>query len=192
MFIPEWRDPLPYQYGKLIEDVIYQKGQLVEQWTVLYNDEAKKEQAIIKILTSPSMGELIEFTVELNTVPIDDRKSKDITVNWKMYNGFTANRTFWTDSNALQMIERNIKDLGRPDYTIPGNYYPVTSAIAMRDFNKGSNLQVTIMNDRPQGGSADLFNNTIELMQHRRLLGSDDKGIEEPLNETDTYDDLGI
>jgi len=49
------------------------------------------------------------------------------------------------------------------------------------------------MNDRPQGGSADLtLNNTIELMQHRRLLGDDDKGISEFLNETDTYDDLGI
>ena len=49
------------------------------------------------------------------------------------------------------------------------------------------------MNDRPQGGSADLLlNNTIEIMQHRRLLGDDSKGIGEPLNETDSYDDLGI
>jgi hypothetical protein len=31
---------------------------------------------------------------------------------------------------------------------IPSNYYPVDSAIAMRDQN-GSNVQVTIMNDRP-------------------------------------------
>lgn len=86
-----------------------------------------------------------------------------------------------------------MRDLGRPEVTIPGNYYPVTQAIAMRDFSKDSALQVTIMNDRPQGGSADLTsNNTIELMQHRRLLGDDDKGIEENLNETDTVDDLGI
>ena len=49
------------------------------------------------------------------------------------------------------------------------------------------------MNDRPQGGSADLLmNNTIEIMQHRRLLDDDSKGIGEPLNETDSYDDLGI
>jgi len=38
---------------------------------------------------------------------------------------------------------------------IPSNYYPVDSAIAMKDKN-GSNIQVTVMNDRPQGGSADL------------------------------------
>ena len=61
----------------------------------------------------------------------------------------------------------------------------------MRDVQ--SNLQVTILNDRPQGGAADLLlNNTIELMQQRRLLDDDGKGVEEALNETDSYDDLGI
>jgi hypothetical protein len=38
----------------------------------------------------------------------------------------------------------------------------------MRD-NNGSNVQVTIMTDRTQGGTADIGNKaTIELMQHRR------------------------
>ena len=49
------------------------------------------------------------------------------------------------------------------------------------------------MNDRPQGGSADVSdNNTIELMQHRRGLFVDDKGLKEPLNETTSEDDIGI
>ena len=160
-------------------------------WTVIFNDPKTKEQAIIKILNSPSLGEFIEFDVEMNTIPIDDSKSKDVTVNWKMYNGFNTNKTFWTDSNALEMEERNIKTFSRPEWTVPANYYPVTSAIAMRDVQ--SNLQVTILNDRPQGGAADLLlNNTIELMQQRRLLDDDGKGVEEALNETDSYDDLGI
>jgi hypothetical protein len=164
IFRPEWRNPLPNPYSKLIEDVIYQKGNLVEMWTVLFNDPKTHEQAIIKILNTPGSGDFIEFTVELNTIPIDDSKAKDVTVNWKLYNGFSMNKTFWTDSNALEMQERNILNLSRPEHTIPGNYYPVTSAIAVRDTQ--SNLQVTILNDRPQGGSADLFlNNTIELMQ---------------------------
>lgn len=43
------------------------------------------------------------------------------------------------------------------------------------------------MNDRPQGGSADVSqSNTIELMQHRRTLGDDDKGVAEALNEMDS------
>jgi hypothetical protein len=35
-----------------------------------------------------------------------------------------------------------------------GNFYPVTSAILMRD-TAGSNLEVVVMNDRTQAGSAD-------------------------------------
>ena len=42
------------------------------------------------------------------------------------------------------------------------------------------------MNDRAQGGSADLSQKaTIELMQHRRILRDDDLGVAEALNETD-------
>jgi hypothetical protein len=33
--------------------------------------------------------------------------------------------------------------------TISGNYYPVDTAIVMRDNSNKSNIQVTIMNDRP-------------------------------------------
>ena len=79
------------------------------------------------------MSDFIEFDVELNTIPIDDSEAKDIIVNWKMYNGFNANKTFWTDSNAMEMQERNVEYLSRPEHSIPLNYYPVTSAIAMRD-----------------------------------------------------------
>ena len=57
------------------------------------------------------------------------------------------------------------------------------SAIAMRDNTSGH--QVTIMNDRAQGGSAELRKSTIELMHHRRLLQDDNKGVLEFLNETD-------
>ena len=47
------------------------------------------------------------------------------------------------------------------------NYYPVQSAIAIRD--KKSDMQMTIMNDRSQGGSS-MENGNVELMQNRRLL----------------------
>jgi hypothetical protein len=33
--------------------------------------------------------------------------------------------------------------------TISGNYFPVDTAIVMRDNSNKSNIQVTIMNDRP-------------------------------------------
>jgi len=42
------------------------------------------------------------------------------------------------------------------------------------------------MNDRAQGGTADVNHKAnIELMQHRRLSDDDNKGVDEFLNETD-------
>lgn len=76
-------------------------------------------------------------------------------------------------------------------FNISSNYYPVDSAVAMRDFN-GTDLQVTVMNDRPQGGSAILGNNTIELMQHRRTTDDDAKGVLEALNETESNSEFGV
>jgi len=152
----------------------------------VFDNSTSAERAIIKIRKTQSMRELIEFDVELSAVPVKyDGLGKDVTMNWRMYNGFFANKTFWTDSNSLSMIKRNFIKFPRADHYIPGNYYPVTSAIAMRD-HSGSDVQVTVMNDRPQGGSADVSQpNTIELMQHRRTLGDDDKGVAEALNEMD-------
>ena len=92
-------------------------------------------------------------------------------VSWKMYDNFDTKGRFWTDSNALGMIERNLFQKSYDEKesvknsNISSNYYPVDSAIAIRDQN-GRNVQVTIMNDRAQGGSADLSKKaSIELMQ---------------------------
>ena len=42
---------------------------------------------------------------------------------------------------------------------------------------------MTVMNDRAQGGSV-IENGAIELMQNRRLLFDDNRGVGEALNET--------
>jgi hypothetical protein len=47
-----------------------------------------------------------------------------------------------------------------------------------------SSLQMTVMNDRSQGGSV-VNTGRIELMQNRRLYFDDYRGVGEPLNETD-------
>jgi len=38
IFKPDWKDPLPKQYGKLDKEIIYQTGNLLEQWSILFND----------------------------------------------------------------------------------------------------------------------------------------------------------
>lgn len=71
---------------------------------------------------------------------------------------------------------------------ISGNFVPVATAIMMRDYNQSS-LQVNILNDRAQAGTADLTDKaTVELMQSRRVLDDDDKGLPEYLNETERVD----
>ena len=204
-FRPEWYDQMPHNYSNLDEDITYQTGKMLEQWTILYHNSETEERAIITVRFSPLvMLDMIEMEVQLAPVPVKDGLGKDITVNWSFYDQFDANGTFWTDSNGLEMQERHIKvanvkqsiannRMGYNYATIGGNYYPVDSAIAMRDRSGISNLQVTVLTDRAQGGSADLSSKaTIELMQHRRILLDDTLGVEEYLNETDVTDGMGI
>jgi len=76
--------------------------------------------------------------------------------------------------------------------TINANFYPVDSALIMRDASGKSAIQVNVMNDRAQGGTADLTSRaSIELMQNRRCLESDHGSANEHLNETE-WDGLGI
>ena len=86
------------------------------------------------------MDQLIEFEVEMNQILFSEGRGKDLTVNWKMYDGFDPNGKFWTDSNGLMMMERELNvrhEYKMVDFSsnISSNYYPVTSAIAMRDAN---------------------------------------------------------
>jgi hypothetical protein len=55
--------------------------------------------------------EIIEFNVELNTVPNFEGQANDITMNWKFLSGFELGKSFWTDGNGLQMTEKKIVEL---------------------------------------------------------------------------------
>lgn len=77
--------------------------------------------------------------------------------------------------------------------TISANYYPKSSAIAIRDYNPQSandnfQKQILIMNDISQGASAGLRGNkNIEIMQHRRFRKHDHYGVNDALNDTDEW-----
>jgi hypothetical protein len=103
---------------------------------------------------------MIEVDVELGQIPIQDKLGKDVIVNFKMYDGFDPKGQFWTDSNSLEMQKRQVEKIPTPlkflndknvtnYHMISGNYFPITSAIMMRDNQNHSNLQMTVMNDRP-------------------------------------------
>ena len=72
-------------------DIIYQDGVNLDQYTILFNKTDTKDQAIVNIRFSPKyMDQLIEFEVEMNQILFSEGRGKDLTVNWKMYDGFDA------------------------------------------------------------------------------------------------------
>lgn len=100
---------MPSIYGQLNQDITFQRGDLVDQWTVTFENKETDERGIVLVRFAPRFwGDIIEFEVLLNTVPIDDFQGKDVTVNWQFFNGFDPKGQFWTDSNALGMVKREI------------------------------------------------------------------------------------
>eukprot|EP00347_Sterkiella_histriomuscorum_P000869 403374211 len=123
-----------------------------------------------------------EWEVKINEIPLSNQGVEVTVVFWSDIHN---NNTFYTDSNGLEMQKRILNY--RPTYELSNytnnvtiNYYPINTAIVIRD-NKQN--QMTIMNDRPQGGSV-LKPGRIELMQQRRTYLSDYRGMDEGLNET--------
>jgi hypothetical protein len=108
--LPQFDKPLPQVYSEVNKDVSYQKGNFMEQWTILYDHPMSQERAIVSVRYSELLQELIEFDVELSPIPIDDMKGKDVTVNWQMLGGFNPKGVFWTDSNGLEMQKRVISN----------------------------------------------------------------------------------
>lgn len=89
---------------------------------------------------------------------------------------------FYTDSNGREIItrRRNYRTVSEP---VAGNYYPVNAQLFIRDEETLSmRRQLTLVNDRSQGGSS-IHDGSLELMLHRRLLRDDGRGVEEALNE---------
>ncbi|KAK7602000.1 hypothetical protein V9T40_009441 [Parthenolecanium corni] len=123
----------------------------------------------------------IEFEWVVGEIPINDWTGLEVVT--KYLTDIPSNGTFYTDSNGRRWMKR-IRDyrkywnLSTSTETVSRNYYPLTSAICLRDSSK----QVTVLTDRPEGGTS-MRNGEIEIMLHRRLLYDDNKGVVEPLDE---------
>jgi hypothetical protein len=134
-------------------------------------------QAITLITGQPQ----VEFTYAVGSIPIDDSIGKEVISRFS--SNLASAKTWYTDSNGREFLQR-IKDYRpswtyKPDQPVAGNYYPVNAAIYLKD----STRQITILNDRAQGGSS-LNDGQLELMVHRRVLVDDRRGVGEPINET--------
>ena len=128
-----------------------------------------------------------EWVLKLGSIPLTPAQGKEVVLQFYTPQ-VNNNKTFYTDSNGLEMQER-ILDY-RPTWNfstilnVTQNYYPINSAIVIRDVANGN--QLSLMNTRCQGGSA-LAEGTVELMHQRRLFFDDWRGVGEALNETDEF-----
>ena len=126
-------------------------------------------------------GSEVEIQWIVGSIPIDDGIGKEIILRYSTE--MASGARFFTDSNGRELLERVRNRRPTWDYVvdepISGNYYPINSRIAIRDEEK----QLTILTDRSEGGGS-LYDGSIEVMIHRRILHDDSMGVGEALNET--------
>ena len=158
-------------------------GPLYSELQIAYDSSAS---LIVRIPVTPALYDA-EFEWLVGPIPVDDGAGKEYISRWKINGTFDQEEIFYTDANGRQTMERK-RDL-RPSYDlangtveepVSSNYYPINSAIFVQDLKE--EFQLTIVNDRAQGGSS-LRDGEVELMMHRRLLYDDSFGVAEPLNE---------
>lgn len=192
---PERGERYQHDYGTYLNMTLHAESEypgMVSTYVISLASGTGKNLTRAAMIKVNLINDLVEVTVETNGINVDDGKGKDLIVNFH-FDDINANKTFYTDSNALEMQKRIIDY--RPtwnysgDQNISSNFYPVNSAIALRCVSSGR--QVTVMNDRSQAASAELINGTIEFMQNRRLLLDDNRGVDEALDERDA-DGFGI
>ncbi|UXI16369.1 Mite allergen Der p7 [Sarcoptes scabiei] len=175
-----------FSAGRLIEEKIF----LDTEYGLVQEIHQKFDSYIGQIIRVDPNREDIEFDFTVGSIPVQDGLGKEIITVYR--SALKNHGIFFTDSNGRQMISR--KRNYRPTWNltlkepIAANYYPVTSKISIKDTSR--NIQMTILNDRSQGGSS-LEDGSIELMIHRRLLHDDGFGVDEALNEPG-FNDKGL
>lgn len=155
------------------------KGPLVEEIHQTFNSWIS---CVIRVYQHV---DYIEFDWVVGPIPWDRwRVDSGQEIVSRFETDLRSNGTFFTDANGRETLRR-VRDhrfTWRVESTenVASNYYPVTSWMFIRDYEK--NLQLTILPDRTEGGSS-LHDGEIEMMVHRRLMRDDGFGVDEPLNE---------
>ncbi|XP_063708825.1 lysosomal alpha-mannosidase-like [Culicoides brevitarsis] len=153
------------------------RGLHVEEVRQVFNDWVSQ---VIRVYRDENH---IEFEWMVGPIPVEDGIGKEVVS--RFYSTVHNDDVFYTDANGRQMVKRvrNYRETWPVNIgeSVAGNYYPVTAKIMIEDDEN----RFAVLNDRAQGGSS-LFDGSIELMVHRRLLKDDAFGVEEALNETES------
>ncbi|RWS26131.1 lysosomal alpha-mannosidase-like protein, partial [Leptotrombidium deliense] len=168
----------PYKISKNVEVKII-KGSLVEEIHQTFSSWASQ---VIRLYKNQHY---VEFDWTVGPLPTDGMTDEGgLEIVTKFCTALQTNATFFTDSNGKESIKRIRHERRTWNMTnsekVGSNYYPITNTISIID--EKQNLQLSVIPDRPQGGSS-MKDGCLELMVHRRLLHDDGYGVVEPLNE---------
>ncbi|BFZ17491.1 hypothetical protein BsWGS_20530 [Bradybaena similaris] len=169
LFVPLQRDAELVTQAPVEIKVI--KGKIVQEVHQKFNNWVSQ---VVRIYQGAKFAEF-QWVVG----PLEN--SNGIEVISRFTSDFHSANNFFTDSNGREMlmrIRKKAQDTPKIYNSISGNYYPVTSKIFIQD--DAAKKQLTILPDRPQGGSS-LSSGSVELLVHRRSINDDDLGLAEPL-----------
>lgn len=133
----------------------------------------------------------IKVVVDLGPLPSLDGKSPighEVQVNFQVQN-FNNDKTFWTDSNGLEMQKRVLnyrptwdlqKNYALSNENVTANFFPINSAMYMKATN--SKRSFLVMNDKSQAGSA-LVPGGFQFLMNRRIPADDWRGMGEWVDE---------
>ncbi|ESO12620.1 hypothetical protein HELRODRAFT_187930, partial [Helobdella robusta] len=123
-------------------------GNLVSEARQVFSDWASQ---VIRLYKGANHFE-IEWTV--GPIPDNDRVGKEVISSFET--SIKSEDVFYTDANGREMLKRvrNYRPTWNFENTEPvsGNYFPVNSRIYIQDPSK--NIQLTVLNDRSQGGAS--------------------------------------
>ncbi|CAF4750611.1 unnamed protein product [Rotaria sp. Silwood1] len=175
IFRPLFPEALPVSVTRHINCT---KTDTVQSALIIFNEWTSQEFNLYRNTSA------IEIEWIVGPIPIDDNIGKEIIIRYNT--DINSEKKYYTDGNGRQVLER-IRDYRPtwhyiPDDPISSNYYPINSRIWIRDQDR----QLTILTDRSQGGGS-IYDGSIEIMVHRRILHDDSMGVNEALNET-AYD----
>ncbi|KAH6922527.1 hypothetical protein HPB50_015269 [Hyalomma asiaticum] len=139
------------------------------------------DQWLSQVIRLYKNSQFIEF--EWIVGPLPSGTSTDVTTRYET--SLDNDGVFFTDSNGMFTVTRRVNDSLDPT-SVASSYYPVVSWIYIK--NHAEELQMTVIPDRPQGGTS-FVQGTIELMLHRRYFIDDDLGVDEPLNDRGVNDE---
>ena len=123
-----------------------------------YEDGTEEQEIKSRVMSTVELSQnsdFIKFEILLNEIPVgkfvgqrnsteilaetEYERGKDVVIDWEFLDGFDSDNNLWIDSNGLDMVSKKLWERkefqAKKTNNVASNFYPVTSAIAIRDKN---------------------------------------------------------